>query len=73
VDQLIKTVSEKSGISEDQARTAVQHVVDFLKDKLPAGLGNQLEGLMSSKPGESTPDMLGEITGKLGGMFGGGK
>ena len=34
---LIKMVSEKTGISEAQATTAVNTVIGFLKDKMPAG------------------------------------
>ncbi len=77
MDQLIKSVSEKVGISEDKARAAVEHVVAFMKDKLPAGLGEKLEGMMNNQGGDAgqggSADMLGDITGKLGGMFGGGK
>lgn len=46
MDELIKTVSEKAGISPEQAKTAVTSVVEFLKGKLPL-LGDQLQGLIS--------------------------
>lgn len=39
MENLIKMVSEKTGISEAQATTAVQTVMTFLKDKMPAGIG----------------------------------
>ena len=38
MDELIKRITEKTGISEDQARTAVTTVSGFLKEKLPAPL-----------------------------------
>ncbi|WP_026898988.1 hypothetical protein [Daejeonella oryzae] len=67
MDQLIKMVSEKTGISESQATTAVQTVVSFLKDKMPAGMGSQLDSLIK---GDSAADLTGGLKDKIGGMFG---
>ncbi len=50
MEQLIKLVSEKTGISSDQAKGAVDTVLGFLKDKIP-GIGGQLDGLMSGNLG----------------------
>ena len=36
MDELIKLVTQKAGISEAQAQQAVETVMGFLKDKLPA-------------------------------------
>lgn len=46
MDELIKTVAQKAGISPEQAQTAVNSVVEFAKTKLP-GIGEQLQGLLS--------------------------
>ena len=35
MDELIKLVSQKTGLSAEMAKTAVETVVGFLKDKLP--------------------------------------
>ncbi len=43
-------VSEKTGISADQAKGAVDTVLGFLKDKIP-GIGGQLDGLLSGDLG----------------------
>lgn len=51
MDELIKTVSEKAGISADQARSAVNSVMDYIKTKLP-GLGDQLKGLIAGDAGD---------------------
>lgn len=64
MEELIKTVTEKAGINPDQAKKAVESVLDFVKAKLPM-LGDQLKGLIEG--GGSG------IAGKLGGMFGGNK
>ena len=36
MDELIKLVSEKTGLPEATARVAVETVLGFLKDRLPA-------------------------------------
>lgn len=50
MEQLIKLVTEKTGISADQAKGAVETVLGFLKDKIP-GIGGQLEGIMGGNLG----------------------
>jgi len=66
MDELIKLVSQKAGISDSQAKTAVETVMKFLKDKLPAPLDSQVEGLLS---GGEMPD-LGDVGKMLGGLLG---
>jgi hypothetical protein len=68
MDEVIKMVSDKIGVSEDQARTAVTTVVGFLKDKLPEPIASQLDGIMS---GNVSMDSLGDLAKGIGGMFGG--
>ena len=38
MDELVKLVSQKTGLSEQMAKTAVETVIGFLKDKLPKHL-----------------------------------
>ncbi len=66
---LIKMVSEKTGISEAQATTAVNTVIGFLKDKMPAGIGLQVESFVKGG-GSSLGDVTGGLADKIGGMFG---
>jgi len=35
MDELVKLVAQKTGLSQDQAKAATQVVIDFLKSKLP--------------------------------------
>ena len=63
MDELVKLVQQKTGISEEQARTAVTTVISFLKERLPAPIAGQVEGLLNN-PGAA---------GALGGLFGGKK
>jgi hypothetical protein len=65
MEELVKLVSKKTGLSEDVSRQAVNAVIDFLKTKLPAPFAVQLDGIL----GGSSPD-LGGLTSGLGGLFG---
>jgi len=67
MDELIKQVTAKTGISEDQARTAVTTVLGFLKDKLPAPIAGQLDNVVSG--GSGLAGGLGDMANKVGGMF----
>lgn len=68
MENIIKMVAEKAGISEAQATTAVNAVVSFLKDKMPGGIGNQVDSFLQG--GGSSGDMMGDLKDKVGGMFG---
>jgi len=70
MDELIKRITEKTGISEDQARSAVNTVAGFLKEKLPAPLAGQIDNVLTGAGGAVT-DKLGDVAGKVGGLFGG--
>ena len=69
MEELIKRITEKTGISEDQARTAVTTVSGFLKEKLPAPIAGQVDNLLGS--GDGMPDQLGDVASKVGNIFGG--
>jgi len=46
VDELIKLVSEKTGLSKEVGKMAVETVVGYLKEKLPAPIGGQIDNLL---------------------------
>lgn len=72
MDELIKQVVEKTGISESQARSAVETVVGFLKDRLPAPLAGQVDNALGAAGGAvgTIADKAGDILGGIGGMLG---
>jgi hypothetical protein len=72
MDELVKVVAERAGIPEDKARTAVNTVLGFLQERLPASVAGQLENLTGSVGG-GVADMAGDVIGGLGGMLGGKK
>ena len=69
MEELVKRITDKTGISEDQARTAVTTVTGFLKEKLPAPIAGQIDNVISGAGG-AVVDKLGDVAGKVGGMFG---
>jgi uncharacterized protein (DUF2267 family) len=62
MDELIKMVSSKAGITEAQAKEAVETVLGFLKDKLPPPVAGQVDAVLKGD--------LGGVAGALGGLFG---
>lgn len=66
MEELIAQVTKKVGINEDQAKQAVETVLEFLKDKLPGPIASQVAGILE---GGEVPDLddLGEA---LGGLLG---
>ncbi len=79
MDELIKLVSEKANISAEQAKQAVESVLAFIKDKLPAPIGEQVTNLLSGagglagQAGGAVSDVVGKAGETLGGLFGGKK
>lgn len=67
MNELVKLVADKAGISEAQAQKAVGTVLDFLKQKLPAPIASQIDGLL--KNGHQTAD-AGELVKGLGSLLG---
>jgi hypothetical protein len=76
VDELINLVVQKTGISQDDARKAVEVIVNALKSKLPAPLASHLDSFISGGTGGGVSALENEagemLKGKLGGLFGGG-
>ncbi len=75
MEELIRQVTQRAGISEEQARTAVQTVMGYLQNNLPAGISQQLGGLLggAGSVGGGVAGGVGDIVGGLGGILGGGK
>ena len=63
MEDLIKSLGEKFGIDPSKAADIVQHVMDFLKDKMP-DVGNLLGNLTGGEGGagglaDKAKDLLG--------------
>jgi hypothetical protein len=66
MEELLKMVSEKAGIPTDKANTAIQTVIGFLKDKMPGGIGTQVESFIK---GGGMSDLAGGIKDKIGNIL----
>ncbi len=66
MDELVKLVSKKTGLSEEMSKTAVETVLKYLKQKLPAPIAGQLDTVLS---GGGVAD-VGDLAKGLGGLLG---
>jgi hypothetical protein len=67
LDELVKLVAQKTGLSEEMARTAVEMVVGYLKEKLPAPIAGQIDSVLG---GGGVGKDLGGLSEGLGGFLG---
>lgn len=69
MDKLVAMIVEKTGMSEEMARTAATVVLNFIKERLPESVQPMIDqAITTGKAPESVGDVLG---GALGGLFGG--
>lgn len=62
MDELVNTLSQKTGLPEDKARVAVETVVNYIKSKLPESVAGQVDSALTGEGGS--------ISERLGGIFG---
>jgi NAD-dependent DNA ligase len=63
MEELINKVSQRTGISADKARSAVETVIEHLKAKLPSSVSSHLDSVVSGKGG-GVAERAEEILGK---------
>jgi nucleoid DNA-binding protein len=69
-DMLIQQITERTGISDAQARQAVEMVATYIKTQLPPALGTQIDSLLDGQGNQAITDQAQQMLGNLGGMFG---
>ncbi len=67
MDELVRLVSQKTGLSEELSRRAVEVVIGYLKARLPAPVAGQINALLG---GAGAAGDLGGLVQGLGGMLG---
>jgi hypothetical protein len=67
MDELVKRVSEQTGLSEEMSKSAAETVINYLNDKLPSPIAVHIDGVLGGRGGAG----LGDLTKGLGGMLGG--
>ncbi len=65
MDELVKMVATKVGISEAQAQQAVEIVLKFLKDQLPDSMAGQIDAVI-----DGDLSGLNDVMGSVGKLFG---
>ena len=70
MDDLVKQITERTGLPDDQARAAAQTTIDFLKEKLPESMRGYVDMALSSGMIDDVASQAGNL---LGGLFGGAK
>lgn len=63
MDELVKIVVEKTGLSQAQAKAATQAVLEYLMTKLPAPVAEQIKLVLAGGG-------VGAIATSIGGLFG---
>jgi hypothetical protein len=77
MEDIVKAVAQKAGLSNSVAQTVVNTVISMLSDKLPGNLGSVLSSLTGSKKETTTKkttskdDDGGGLLGGLGDVLGG--
>ena len=62
MEELVQQVSQRAGITEEQARTAVDTIAEILKERIPSPYNKYVDNFLTGDGG-----------GFLSGMFGGKK
>lgn len=79
MQELINQLVEKAGLTEEQAKKASEVAITFVKEKLPAGLGDKVDDMLAGNLdlGSLASSLLGKgginPMDMLKGMFGGDK
>lgn len=61
MDEIVKLVSEKTGISAEQAKSAVEAVLGAVKTKLPASVAGQVDNLLAGKEFDYNAVLKGQL------------
>ncbi len=69
MEDLIKLVSEKTGLSKDKAKVAVETVTMYLKSKLPGSIASQVDTYLSSDKPTESDEMMSNLKDTLGGIY----
>jgi hypothetical protein len=67
MNELVNLIVKKTGIPNATALLIVKMVIDYIKKKLPAPVGAQIDGLLSNDAAIKTAEnMLGNLATNLG-------
>jgi hypothetical protein len=67
MDTLVNLVVQRTGLSEDKARAAVDTVIGFLKERAPAGLSGQIDSMLGGQGGSGMSGVASSVAGMMRG------
>lgn len=70
MEELINQVAQRTGLSPDKAKTAVDTVLSFAKSRLPAPIAAQLDSALAGGAAGGGAGNLSGMAKGLGGAFG---
>lgn len=75
IDELVNTITQKTGLSPEQARSAADTVLEFVKGRIGEPLASQLDSLMAgnTETAATGGNILSGAAAKLGSLFGKGE
>jgi hypothetical protein len=80
LEELLKTIQEKTGLPVEKAQDVIETVVGFIADKLPGPIGDQVKGFLGDDDADAGGDgggddegggLLDQAKDMLGGLLGG--
>ena len=80
MDELIKTIQDKTGLPVDKAQDVIETVINYVADKLPTPIAGQVKGLLDGNDEGGADggdgdgglmDKAKDALGGLGGLLGG--
>ncbi|MDX1450444.1 MAG: hypothetical protein R3246_15450 [Acidimicrobiia bacterium] len=73
MDELIQKITDRFNIEPDKAKEIVGTVAEFLQDKLPGPIGDQVSKFLEGGGGAGggAGDLMDKAKGALGGLLGG--
>jgi hypothetical protein len=70
MEELVQVIIDRTGLPADQARSAAQTAVDFIKSKLPESVRGYVDVALNSGMADDVANQAGNL---LGGLLGGDK
>lgn len=70
MDELVQQIAARANIPPDKAQQAARTAIEFLDGRLPPPIGGNLGTLVNEGGAGGAGGGLGDVAGKLGGMFG---
>ena len=64
MNELIQQLKSRVGLDDDKARSAVQTVMEFLKQRLPGPVASQLDSAISGGGMDALKDKASDILGR---------